>query len=411
MNMQTSRAAYRGVASVRADASDPAAILAALNSAFSAFKTENDTRIKALESGKADVVTAEKVERINAHVSALQAALDEANQRIANLGMGGVGGGKTLRDAEYSKSFEAYVRKNDIQASLNKGTAAEGGYTTPVEWDRTITDKLVLLSPMRRLANVISIGTNGFSKLFNNRGTASGWVGETDARPETAGPTFGTLAYPIGEIYANPSATQQLLDDSEVNIESWLAGEVETEFAYQESVAFLSGNGANKPNGVLTYVTGGANAAAHPFGDIKTVNSGAAAALTPDGILNLVYALPSAFTQNATFIVNRATQGAIRKLKDGQGNYLWQPAAVAGQPATLNGFPIEEMAAMPDIAAGAKPVLFGDFRRGYLIIDRIGVRVLRDPYTNKPYVMFYTTKRVGGGLLNPEVLKAMNVSA
>ncbi len=173
----------------------------------------------------------------------------------------------------------------------------------------------------------------------------------------------------------------------------------------------MSGNGANKPNGVLTYVTGGANAAAHPFGDIKTVNSGAAGALTPDGILNLVYALPSAFTQNATFIMNRATQGAIRKLKDGQGNYLWQPATVAGQPATLNGFPIEEMAAMPDIAAGAKPVLFGDFRRGYLIIDRIGVRVLRDPYTNKPYVMFYTTKRVGGGLLNPEVLKAMNVSA
>ena len=256
-----------------------------------------------------------------------------------------------------------------------------------------------------------SISTNAFSKLFNQKGVTSGWVGETAARPETATPTFGTLTYTTGEIYANPSATQQMLDDAEINIESWLANEVQQEFAYQEGIAFLTGNGTNKPNGLLTYITGGANAAVHPYGAITTVNSGAAAALTTDGFLDLIYALPGEFTGNARFIMNRATQALARKLKDGQGNYIWQPSYVAGQPSTIAGFPVTEVAGMPDVAAAAKAVLFGDFKRGYLVIDRVGVRIIRDNLTNKPFVHYYTTKRVGGGLLDPQVLKALNISA
>ncbi|ATQ67742.1 MULTISPECIES: phage major capsid protein [Methylosinus] len=411
MSMHTSPLAYRGVTRLRAEG-DPNKILVELNKAFADFRAAHDEQLRGIDKRFADVVSAEKVDRINAAVGDLQGALDEANQRIAALASGGAGGAPGRpRDAEYTKAFLAHMRRGDVQASLNKGTASEGGYLTPVEWDRTITDRLVNISPMRAICRVQSISTGGFSKLFNNRGTASGWVNETAARTVTATPTFGTLTYTPGEIYANPSATQQLLDDAEVDIEPWLAGEVETEFAYQEGIAFVSGDGSNKPNGVLTYITGGANAAAHPWGAILTVNSGHASQVTSDGIVNLIYALPSQYTSAARFAMNRDTQNKIRLLKDGQGNYLWQPSYQAGQPPTLCQYPITELAAMPNVAAGTKPVLFGDFDMGYLIVDRIGVRVLRNPYKNPPYVEFYTTKRVGGGLLNPDVLKALNISA
>lgn len=408
MTMHTSARAFRGVAAVRADASDPNKILAGLTKAFEDFKAENDAKLKA----KADVVIDEKVERINKAVGDMQAALDEANARIAAMAINGGGDRKPLRDSEYSNAFAAYVKRGDVQASLNKGTNPEGGFTTPIEWDRTITDRLVIVSPMRQICAVQTISNAGFSKLFNLKGTASGWVGEQAARPETATATFGSLTYSTGEMYANPSASQQILDDSEVNLESWLAGEVEQEFAFQEGLAFVNGTGANgRPIGITTYITGGANAAAHPYGAILTVNSGAAAGVTSDGIINLVHGLPSAFTPNARFAMNRDTMRAVRVLKDTTGQYLWQPSLQADVPATLAGYPITEIAALPNLAAGSRSILFGDFARTYLIVDRAGVRVLRDPYTNKPFVMFYTTKRVGGGLLNPEPMRALATAA
>lgn len=393
------------------DTNDVKALIEGVNKAFHDFKAEHARQLEDVKKGQADALQALKVDAINADISKLQAAVDEANAKIAAAEMGGATGGRQVKDKEYSAAFAAHMKRGEVQASLNKGAAAEGGYTAPTEWDRTIVDRLVQVSPMRAICSVQTISTNGFSKLFNSRGTTSGWVGEAAARPETNTPTFGSVTYNTGELYANPAATQQMLDDSAVDLEAWLAGEVETEFSYQEGLAFLSGNGTNKPNGILTYVTGGANAAAHPWGAIAAVNSGAAAALTADAIVNLVHALPSEYTAGARFVMNRSTQQAVRLLKDGQGNYLWQPSFQAGAPATLAGYAITEMAGMPDIAAGAKPILFGDFKRGYLIVDRTGVRVLRDPFSNKPYVHFYTTKRVGGGLLNPDVLKALNVAA
>lgn len=387
---------------------DVKALIDGVNQAFATFKAENNAALESVKKGQADALQALKVDRINADIEKLQSAVDEANTKIAAAQMAGAAQGG-VKDREYNAAFASHMKRGEVQAALNKGAADQGGYLAPTEWDRTITDKLVQVSPLRSLATVQTIGTASFSKLFNQKGTTSGWVGEAAARPDTATPTFGTLTYTTGEIYANPSATQGMLDDAEVDLESWLAGEVQQEFAYQEGLAFLSGSGVNRPNGLLTYITGGTNAAAHPYGAITTVNSGAAAALTTDGIVNLIYELPSEFTGNARFIMNRKTQAAVRKLKDGQGNYIWQPSFVAGQPATVAGFGVTEIAGMPDIAAAAKPIVFGDFR-GYMVLDRAGVRVLRDPYTNKPYVSFYTTKRVGGGLLNPQVLKALNVA-
>lgn len=381
-----------------------------LGKAFEAFKATHTQELNALKQSQGTGDFQAKIEKINADIDRHQREIEDAHTKLAAAQQGAPNAGPV--DKEYSAAFRAHFARGDVQASLNKGTASEGGYLAPVEWDRTITDRLVQVSPIRGIASVQSISTAGYSKLFNNRGTTSGWVGETTARPATNTPTFSPMTYKPGELYANPAATQQMLDDAEVNLEQWLAGEVETEFAYQEGIAFLTGTGANdRPNGLLTYVTGGANATAHPWGDIKTVASGAVGAITSDALIDLIYELPEEYTANARFLMNRTTQGVIRKLKDGEGNYLWQPSYVAGQPATIAGYPVTTVAGMPNVAANAISAMFGDFKRGYQIVDRTGVRVLRDPFTNKPFVQFYTTKRVGGGLLNPDVLKALKVAA
>lgn len=402
----------RGLLAVRADAggTDVKALVESINKAFHDFKAEHGKQLDDIKKGNADALQALKVDNINSDISRMQAELDKLNTNLAASQMNS--GGRQLRDSEYTSAFQAHVRRGDVNASMSKGSAADGGYTAPVEWDRSITDALVLISPMRQIAKVQAISGTSFTKLFNMRGTQSGWVGETDPRPATNGPQFQSIQFDTGELYANPAATQTLLDDSEVDLETWLAGEVDTEFARQEGLAFVSGDGTKgKPNGFLTYATGGTNAAKHPFGAISLVNSGAAAAITADSLLDIVYAVPKAYRGGAQYVMNNLTQGAIRKLKDGMGNYLWQPSATAGQPATLNGYSITELPDMPDVAANAMPVAFGDFQRAYLVIDRKGLVLLRDPFTNKPFVQFYTTKRVGGGVLDPTALKILKVSA
>jgi HK97 family phage major capsid protein len=399
----------RGIVSgVRAEG-DVKALVAQLNQAFATFKDEHNQQVVALKKGQSDALQALKVDQINEHISDLQAAVDAATTKMAAMEMNGASGARPLKDKEYSESFQAHMRRGDVQAALNKGAAEDGGYTSPVEWDRTITDKLLIVSPMRSLCSVQAVGGTGYKKLVNLRGTTSGWVGETDDRPETDTPKLKEQGYSWGELYANPSATQQMLDDSEIDIEAWLAGEVDVEFAYQEGKAFVSGDGVKKPRGLLTYAAGGTNL--HPLGGIEVIPSGAAGAITGDGLLDLVYALPETFTGNAKFAMNRNTMLKIRKLKDSDNNYLWQPSLQAGQPSTLAGYAIADIPDMPGVAANSLAVAFGDFKRAYKILDRVGVRVLRDPYTKKPYVMFYTTKRVGGGLENPECMKFMKIVA
>jgi HK97 family phage major capsid protein len=410
----------RGIISVRADGSagGTASIAERLAEAFEAFKAENDARLADLRKGINDPIRDQKIDRIGADISKFQEALERNIDAVAALQVGAGGSAAPgVRDPEHTKAFRSWFSRGvesakllEVNASLDKGVATEGGFLAPTEWDRTLTDKLVLISPFRQIATVQQIGVGAFSKLFNQRGTGSGWVGETATRPETAGPAFASMPYAIGELYANPFATQQLLDDAQINVETWLAGEIETEFSFQENVAFISGNGTNKPNGILTYVTGAANAAAHPFGAIPVNTAVGTTAVTTDEVVSLVYGVQSIFLNDARFLMNRSVQGTIRKLKDGMGNYIWQPTFTAGQPASLLGYPITEMPAMPNMTTGAIPILFGDIRRGYVVLDRVGLRVLRDPYTNKPYVGFYTTKRVGGGLLNPQPLIALKMA-
>jgi HK97 family phage major capsid protein len=388
----------------RADASDPKALVAQLNTAFEEFKKANDEQLKAKVD---DVVLTNKVDAINASISEIEKALTE---KIAAATVGVVGDMQPS-NPEYVSAFKAYMRKGDVQAAITVGTDTEGGYLAPIEWDRTITSAVREVSPIRANAQVISISSRGFSRVYSDGLVGSGWVGETAARPATTTPGLTTLEFLTGEIYANPAVTQQALDDIAINLETWLSAEVVDEFAEQESIAFVSGDGSNKPFGLLTYVTGAANAAKHPFGAIE-VQAGTGIALDEsDDLLDLAYSLDSRYRAGSKYYMNDATAGTIRKMKDGQGNYLWQPTLVAGQPNMLAGFPVVEVPAMPDVAANSVSVLFGNMEKTYLIVDRVGIRVLRDPFTNKPFVHFYTTKRVGGGVQDPRYMKALKMAA
>lgn len=410
----------RGVfAAPRADASNPTVVLAELQSAVAAFRTEYDAKLQA--RGSADVVTTEKLARIDASVGELQAAVDAANVKLAAIAAGAgdqPAAGQSAEDRAYASSFRDYFRTGDNdreirsaqrtgpRAAMSVGSNPDGGYLAPVEWDRTITDRLKIISPLRDLATVQAISTAGFIKIFNDKNIGSGWVGEVAARPQTTNPQLTSLEYKPGEIYAMPAASQQLLDDAQVDIEQWLANEVEAEFARQEGIAFLTGNGVNKPNGLLTYTT-----AIHPFGAVPEVATAGVGTLTADDFISVAYDLPSEYSQGARFIMNRATFSRVRGFKDSQGQYLWAPSLQLGEPSTILGYGITELGAMPNVAPGAIPVVFGDFKRGYLVIDRLGIRMLRDPFSSKPFILFYCTKRVGGGVLDPTALRYLRVKA
>jgi HK97 family phage major capsid protein len=407
-------------ARIRMDGTDPKVLLGQIQAAVKEMRETNDTRLDKIEA-KVDPLDVEQFNKISATVTDMETALNAINAKIAAAALNGADRAQPV-DAAYTEKFTAWARDGSTdgdlkamhrpgqpRAAMTEGSQADGGYTTPVEWDRTIEGRLKLISPFRQNARVQVTSRAGFTKLFTDRAVGSGWVGETASRPATSTPTFTALSFGHGEIYANPAASQTLLEDSEIDIEAWLAGEVDTEFERQESIAFLSGDGVNKPRGLLNFITGGTFAATHPWGDIKVVKSGAATTFTADPIIDLMYTLPAAYTPNAKFYANRASLGAIRKLKDGQGNYLWQPTYVAGQPSTLGGYSLIDMPDMPTVGAGNIALLFGDMERTYLIIDRRGTMMLRDPYTNKPFVSFYTTKRVGGGVQNPDAMKAMQI--
>jgi HK97 family phage major capsid protein len=376
--------------------------------AFEAFKDTNDERLSEIETKlTADVVTTDKLDRINK-------ALDELTLKGRRPPLSTERG--TARPSEHKQAFESYVRGGDEdgfrkleQKALSAGTNADGGYLVPIETETEIGKRLAAISPIRAIADVRQVSTGTYRKPFMTAGPAVGWAGETDSRSQTTSQTIAALDFPAMELYAMPAATAALLDDSAVNIDDWIAAEVESAFAAQEGTAFVSGDGSNKPKGFLSYTT--AAEASWVWGKLGYVATGTSAALPSsnpsDVLVDLIYTLKAGYRANARFVLNRRTQATIRKLKDADGHYLWQPAAVAGGEASLMGFPVTEAEDMPDIGANSLSLAFGDFKRGYLVVDRLGVRVLRDPYSAKPYVLFYTTKRVGGGVQDFDAIKLL----
>ncbi|WP_454657673.1 phage major capsid protein [Bosea beijingensis] len=380
------------------------------------YRATNEERLAGLEARQnVDPLTEEKLVRMDA-------ALDDTMRRIDRLTLErsrpalGQDGPRDPLTAEHKAAFGAYVRTGEagglkrLEAkALSAGSGPDGGYLAPATVEGEILRRLATVSPIRALATVRTISSGTYKKAFSTTGPASGWVAETAARPQGASPTLAELSFPAMELYAMPAATQTLLDDAIVDIDQWIAEEVESAFAEQEGAAFVNGDGVDKPKGFLAYPT--VAEASWSWGNIGALNTGVAGAFPAsnpsDVLVDLVYALKAGFRQNASFVMNRKTQATVRKFKDSTGNYLWQPPASAGAPATLLGFPLVEAEDMPNIANNAVSIAFGDFRRGYLVVDRAGVRILRDPYSAKPYVLFYTTKRVGGGVQDFAAIKGL----
>jgi len=314
---------------------------------------------------------------------------------------------------------DSYLRKGLEEGfetkRLSIGVANEGGLAVPLEIDQRIEAALKTISPIRTIADVVRIGSANYRKLVAVGGVASGWVSETAGRPETATPVFSEIAPPMGEVYANPAATQAMLDDAMFDVEAWLATEIAKEFAHAEGVAFVSGSGSNQPKGFLTYPVSSGGDATRPFGTLQYVASGAkgafAAANPADKLIDLVHALRTPYRQGAVWVMNSNTVSMIRKLKDSTGDFIWRNGLQEGEASTLLGYPVVEVDAMPDIADDSLSIGFGQFRSAYVIAERGETAVLRDPYSNKPFVHFYATRRVGGALVNSEALKLMRFSA
>lgn len=385
---------------------------------FEDFKQANDERLKKIEKRSGDVVAEEKVDRINRALGEQKRALDSLMLASIRPPVGGMAPNPVGH--EQKAAFERYVRKGDASGldtlelkAMSAGSGTDGGYTVPLEIEQNIDGLLKKVSPMRTIATVRQIGSNVYRKPIATTGAASGWVAETGTRAQTDTPSLVAIDFPAMELYAMPAATQSLLDDSQVDLESWLAEEVQNVFAEQEGAAFINGNGTTAPKGLLTE-TAVANAS-WAWGSLGYIATGVSAAFpasnAADILITLAYTPRQGYRSNASWLMNRTTESAIRKFKDDNGNYIWQPGVAAGQPPTLLGYPVAEADDMPDIAADSYAIAFGDFARGYLIVDRVGVQVLRDPYSAKPYVLFYTTKRVGGGVQNYEALKLLKFSA
>jgi HK97 family phage major capsid protein len=383
--------------------------------AFAAFKESNEERVGQIERRMGpDVVTTDRLARIEDAMDAHRRAVDELALKAQRPHLSGVV--RSGASLQHKAAFEGYIRSGESRSlraleekALSVASGPDGGYTVPPEIEASINRAVRTLSPIRGISGVRQISANVYNKPFMITGPVTGWVGETAARPETASPVLASLSFPTMELYAMPSATQPLLDDSAVNIDQWIADEVRIAFADQEGTAFVTGDGINKPKGFLSYTK--VTNASWTWGNSGYLPTGVAggfpATAPTDKLIDLTFAVKAGYRANGTFVMNRATQGVIRKFKDNNNNYIWQPPVKAGDPPLLLGYPVAECEDMPNIATDTYSLAFGDFARGYLIVDRVGVRILRDPYSSKPYILFYTTKRVGGGIQDFDAIKLL----
>jgi HK97 family phage major capsid protein len=374
--------------------------------------TESDPLEESFDLMARQDQTEAAIEELRTEVKDVRTRLDKVARAAARPAIGGAETG----DAEVKGFVDGYLRRgreHEVK-SLTTAVPGDGGYTVPQRIDAVIASALEEISPIRSIAQVVRTGTSGYRKLIATGGTASGWVSETAARPETDAPNFAEIAPPAGDLYANPAASQTMLDDAAFDLESWLANEIAIEFARAEGAAFVSGSGTNQPEGILTASTSTAEDTARPFGTLQYIGSGDANgfdAAPDEKLIDLIHSLKAGHRQGANFIMNSTTLAAVRKLKTSDGAFLWQPGLVGGQPDRLLGYPVIEAEDMPDVAGGEFPIAFGNFRHGYLIAEQSATRVLRDPFTNKPFVHFYATKRIGGQLLDSNAIKLLKIEA
>ncbi len=386
-----------------------------LSHAFEEFKQTNDERLRGLElKGSTDPLVEEKIAR-------LQHNIDYLEQKQRDFSRPQIDGGNdvTLTTGE-TKAFSSYLRSGDEAQlsletkSLSRGVDADGGYFVPDHLGQMISQKLGENS-IRKLASTMTVSSDHVDLLLDRGAIPSGWVAETDARPETDTPNVQKKRLSVNEIYAKPRSTQKLLDDANIDVDKWLSDKISTQFGLMENQAFLHGDGANKPKGILSIPT--SNDLDPAFGRFRSVSSGVDGAFPDDDasdlVMKMVYRIKSCYLNNGSWLMSRSALQHIRLMKDQQGHYLWQPANGENGTPTLLGFPVFVDDEMPGVVAGtaSSPVLFGDFKSAYQIVDRAGVQILRDPFSAKPFVEFYATKRVGGDVIDTDALSVMRLAA
>ena len=364
---------------------------------FEAYKAKMDADVNALLDRANDFET--KMNRPQIEKATIQ--VDEKGRAIGLINPADAPEGMFSEEKAFNKWLRGRATPEEMKA-LATDDDTTGGYSTSPQIRNQILRQVVLLSPLRDIASRETISGNALiipSETIG--GFSSGWVGERDTRSETTNDTLGEIRIDLHEMYAKPRATQTMLDDSAMNVESWIGLRIAESFALREGTAFLTGSGAGQPEGILTNAS---VLAAY-------VKSGAAATLTTDGVRTLEYTLKAPYARNATFMMKRSTVLSLMLLKDGDGRYLWQPSLTGGVASTFDGYPIVENEDMDAPGAGKYSVLFGDFRTGYQIVDKATIAMLRDPYSAKPYVEFYTTRRVGGRVVMPEAIKVLKCEA
>lgn len=392
-----------------------------LQKSWADYRKTNDERLSAISAGSGTAELEAKLAKIDADVTKNQKMVDELSALQAqvnrmNLGTGS-GNDKPVHDEAFSKWMKA-GESREFRAAATADVDPAGGFFVMPEVETAITRVAMQTVAMRRLANVRTISSASLKKVISKGGASAGWVGERDTRPETNSPNVDIIEITAREMYANPAASQILLDDSYTDVASWLGEEAGVAFGELEAAAFINGNGPLSPRGILSYdIVANANYAWGKIGYTATGAAGAWAATDPaDKLVDLVHTLKPKYRANGAFLMNDLTMASVRKLKQTTGagsmnSYLWEPSFQAGQPARLLGYPVYSDDNMPDIAANKYSIAFGDFRAGYQIVDRAGISVLRDPYTLKGFVQFYTTRRVGGGVVNYEAIKLLKFAA
>lgn len=380
-----------------------------LLTAFEAFKSANDREIAELkQKGSVDPTIRDGVKRANDEITRLSEEIKSMQTAMARSGQNGGGNdqekeAKAARAAALRKFLvkgERFMSEAEIKA-MSVGTAADGGHVVHSEFQDLVDASLLEISPMRQLATVQKMNAMNLDISVDTNEMSAGWATETGARAATNTPTLAKVSIAAEEMYANPQITQALLEDASINVEQYVAKKIADKFASLEGTAFVTGDGSGKPKGIMGYAAGTA------YNQVEQVNSEDANEITADGLIALIYKLKEGYRKNGKFLMHSDTVAKIRKLKDSNGQYLWQPGLAGGQPPTLLG---KELHTDPNVAveaADALAVAFGDFKTGYLILDRVELSILRDPYSNKPYVGFYARKRVGGGVVVSEAIKIL----
>jgi HK97 family phage major capsid protein len=393
-----------------------------LGRSWEQFKANNEDQIKAVSKGVSASVYEEKAAKLNDRISELQTLLDQQqknfDEAIAKFSRPGAGEEKGGR-SEHEKAFLGWMRKGEGKLSADEVKAMsvssdpDGGYLVPVDMSGRIIAKLYETSPIRAIASVDSTSSDAVEGLVDNDEVTTGWVGETATRSETDTAELGKWRIEVHEQYAEPRITQKLLDDSAIDVGSWLERKIVDKLTRTENAAFVTGNGIGKPRGFAGgYSTAATGDGSRAWGVLEHIASGASGDFTgtnpADKLLDMVYALKSGYRTGARWVTKRTVMLKIRKFKEATTNaYIWQPGLTAGQPALILGFPTTEAEDMPALAGDSLSLAFGNFGVGYQIYDRLGIRVLRDNLTTKGYVKFYATKRVGGGVVNFEAIKLM----